>query len=71
MTRRASRPDAAVARLPDPDVARWDDEDFSLSRMSENSRNGSMPPGYFEAYGDYLRRIGLLPPIKVAPLRRQ
>ena len=71
MKRRTSGRDAEITQLPDPNVARWDDDDFSLSRLCKHSRNGSMPPGYLEAYGDYLRRIGLLSPMKGAPPRRQ
>jgi hypothetical protein len=41
----------------DPNIARWRDSDFAVERMTELSRNGSMPEGYLDAYLLYLRRI--------------
>lgn len=34
----------------------WTDEDFSMSSFIERARKGALPPGYLEAYGDYIRR---------------
>lgn len=31
-------------------------EPFSLADLAEKSRGGLLPPGWLDAYGDYLRR---------------
>ena len=34
----------------------WTDEDFSVSSFIKKAGKGALPPGYLEAYGDYMRR---------------
>jgi len=45
---------------PIPTVTCWVAADFSWSGIDQHSRKGSLLPGYLDAYGDHLRRLGLL-----------
>jgi hypothetical protein len=51
----------------DPNIARWRDSDFAVERMTELSRNGSMPEGYLDAYVLYLGRIMAVQQSQPAP----
>jgi len=38
----------------------WSAADFSWSGIYQHSRKGSLTPGYLDAFGDHLRRLGLM-----------
>lgn len=42
--------------MRDSILCQWTDEDFSVSRMVEKLRKRKLPPGYLEAYSEYLHR---------------
>ena len=40
-----------------PTNTQWDEEDFSMTQMTELARAGAFPEGYLDAWGDHLRGL--------------
>jgi len=57
MSRHQSGPRSLTLKpLPLPANTLWDDADFSWDGIRAHGQQGSFPPGYLSAFGDYLRR---------------